>query len=284
LNKILFHVTASGFYTALCLASLSLSTDVILLKKAPDWPYFSFLFFTTFLYYNLHKISWFGHYRMFQKNNFKYSWPAQYPGVLMLCLIIGFAGSAALISFGLDNPLKILLGFLAALLSLFYNQKIIGIHLRSLKGLKAFTIGMVAIITGVLIPAADQSYQDISTLFLLLFSLSQLFFISALCIAADIRDVEEDKEDGIKTIPVAAGLPFSKNTIVLLLTIQLTFLFILFNLSYINIAQLEAFVAISLFCILFISELQPKNSYFYFILGIDGFIAGQTLSIFLAIS
>lgn len=281
MNRFLFHVTASGFYTALCLASLSLSTDIILLHNSPDWLYFSFLFFTTLLYYNLHKIAWFGHPRTFQKNNFKYLWPAQHPGLLLLCLLVGFIGSAAFITFGMNSLFKLMLGSLAAILSLFYNQKILGIRLRSLKGFKAFTIGMVAIITGVFIPAADESNHLISGLFLMLFSLSQFFFISALCIAADIRDIEEDREDKIKTFPVAGGLRLSKNIITLLLILQLLFLLILFNLSYINTAQLEAFVAISLFCILFVRQLRPEKGYSYFIIAIDGIIACQALSLFL---
>jgi len=260
---------------------MSLSTDIIILKTSPDWLYFAFLFFSTFLYYNFHKISWFGHIRMQQKNNLKYLWPAQYPGLLILSLITGFTGFVDLISYCINNPTKIVLAISALLLAIFYNQKILGIRLRSSKGIKALTIAMVAIITAVIIPAAKNSFTDISLFFLLLFSLAQLAFITALCIAADIRDIGEDREDQIKTFPAAAGILISKRLIQLLFILQLVLLLILYNLSCISISQLEAFFAVSMLSIIFIHQLQPKKSYYYFIIGIDGLIACQSISVIL---
>jgi 1,4-dihydroxy-2-naphthoate octaprenyltransferase len=281
LNKFVFHALASGAYTALCLASLSIGTDIIITKSSPNWLYFSFLFFSSFLYYNFQKISWFGHRRMSQKNNLKYLWPAKYPGLLLLCLMVGFIGSVALITSCINNPIKIFMASIAFALAVLYNQNILGIHLRSSKGFKAFTIAMVAIITGVLIPAAKNSFTSIPFLFLLLFSLAQLCFITALCIAADMRDIEEDREDRIKTFPAAAGILTSKRLILLLFIFQLLLLFIQYNHSFITIQQLEAFFAISLLSMIFIHRLEPKNSYSYFIIGIDGLIACQSLSVIL---
>jgi hypothetical protein len=80
------------------LASLSLATNIVIINSKPDWQYFIFLFFATFLYYNFHKISWFGHPRMIKIKSIKYQWPAQYPGLLLLSLIIGFTGTMALIT------------------------------------------------------------------------------------------------------------------------------------------------------------------------------------------
>ncbi len=218
---------------------------------------------------------------MTQKNNLKYLWPAQYPGLLLFSLIIGFTGSVALISYSINNPSKIILAISAILLAVFYNQKILGIRLRSSNGMKALTIAMVAIITGVIIPAAKNSFTNIPLFFLLLFSLAQLFFITALCIAADIRDIGEDRVDQIKTFPVAAGIVISKRLIQLLFILQLVLLLILYNLSCISISQLEAFFAVSMLSMIFIHQLQTKNSYFYYIIGIDGLIACQSISVIL---
>jgi 4-hydroxybenzoate polyprenyltransferase len=216
---------------------------------------------------------------MLQKNNLKYQWPAQFPGLLLLCLIIGFMGTAALISFSIQNHFQLLFGLLAIIISTIYNQKILGISLRSSKGFKAFTISAVAIIAGVLIPAAQNSFSNTSIFFLILYGLAQLFFIAALCIAADIRDIEEDKEDHIKTFPVAAGLIISKNLIALLLIFQLMLIGISYNLGYLNIAKLEAFMIVSMISILFSRKLNDQKSYFYFIFGVDGLILGQSICI-----
>ena len=110
--------------------------------------------------------------------------------------------------------------------------------------------------------------------------MSQFLFISALCIAADLRDIDEDREDKIKTFPVAAGVQISKNIIILLLILQLVLLLILYNLSYLSMYQLETFVLVSLMSMIFTHKLNATYSYYYFILGIDGLILSQSLILF----
>lgn len=281
-NKFLFHLTASGCYTALCLASLSLGTDIIVLKSKPNWLYFFFLFFSSLLYYNFHKISWYGHSRMLNAQNLKYQWPSQYPGLLLLALMVGFAGTTALFSYSITNLAKMLAGLIACFLALFYNQKIWGIQLRSLKGFKAFTIAAVAVITAIVIPIADQQiWKSISFLGLILFIVAQFFFITALCIAADIRDVDEDKEDKIKTFPVASGMHLSKKLILLVLFFQIVLLIIQYQISFISIQQLEGMLLVSMLSMLVSYHITSKNTYYYFILTIDGLIVMQTLSIYI---
>lgn len=279
-NKILFHFTASGCYTALCLASLSLSTDLIILKKSPDWIYFLFLFFTSFLYYNFHKISWFGHPRMRSSQNLKYRWPAEFPGLLLLSLIIGFVGSMALVTYSINNLYKLAFGLIAGFIAMNYNLGLFGLRLRSIKGFKAFTIALVSVITSIIIPVANpNTWQQIISLDFIVYAFSQFFFVAALCIAADMRDTEEDREDHIKTFPVVAGIELSKKLILLLLVFEIILLVILFQRSYLEVKQLESMILVSMLSMLVSYQLQSKNSYYYFVLIIDGLIAIQSCSI-----
>jgi hypothetical protein len=281
-QKLLLHFTSSGFYTSLCLASLSISTDIILLHRKPDAIYFIFLFFVTFFYYNFQKISWFGHQRMLQKDNLKYTWPAQFPGLLFLSLLVSFAITVGLITICLHQISQLFLALIAGILAISYNLNIFGIHLRSKKGCKALVIAIVAVISSVLIPIANVTWDHIDGISLLLYTIAQFLFITALCIAADMRDVTEDREDKIKTFPVAAGLTIAKKIIFLLLVLQTMLLIVSFQLGNINLHQLEAFMLVSLLTVLFIGQLHQNKSYFYFILGIDGLILLQTICILIS--
>lgn len=163
-----------------------------------------------------------------------------------------------------------------------YNQKFLGIQLRTKKGLKAFVIGLVSIITTILIPTTNfSSLYSIDFLKILLFSLAQLLFVSALCVAADIRDTTEDHEDGIKTFPVILGISSSKKLVIVMLLINVFLLFIMTESAFLSFKQFEMLCIISLLSILFTSSLNQKNSYYFYILLIDGLILSQAIGVFL---
>lgn len=219
---------------------------------------------------------------MIKIKSIKYQWPAQYPGLLLLSLIIGFTGTMALITESIITPMQLLFGIIAGTIALLYNQKIIGIHLRSIKGVKAFSIASVSIIAAVFIPAAKFPITEVNLLLIALYALAQFLFISALCIASDLRDIDEDKEDQIKTFPVAAGAAISKKIISILMCIHLLLLFIIYNLNFMDLHQLEGYLMVSMLTLLFIANLNPSKSYYYFILGIDGLILCQSISILIS--
>jgi len=216
---------------------------------------------------------------MFESTNTKYLWPASYPGLLMLSLILGLMGSVALVTFCIHNAFQIAIGIIAGALALFYNQNIAGINLRSKKGYKPFTIAMVSIITAVLIPVFKKPIVEIDFQLLAFYAIAQWFFISAMCIAADMRDLEEDRQDHIKTFPVSAGLNISKKIIYLLLSIQIALMVLLYACSYINIQQFEVFILSSLLSILLVFQLNTLQSYYFFVLAIDGLILSQAFGL-----
>jgi len=117
---------------------------------------------------------------MIKFNTIKYQWPAQYPGLLLLSLIIGFTGTMALITESIITPMQLLFGIIAGTIALLYNQKIIGIHLRSIKGVKAFSIASVSIIAAVFIPAAKFPIAEVNLSLIALYALAQFLFISAI--------------------------------------------------------------------------------------------------------
>jgi 4-hydroxybenzoate polyprenyltransferase len=217
---------------------------------------------------------------MLSKVNLKYAWPSQYPGLLLLCLIVGFIGSLAFVTQSINNLYKVILGFTAGFIAINYNIQIFGFRLRSGKGLKSFTIAAVSVITAILIPVATKNNLNLFIgLDFILFTLAQFFFITSLCIAADIRDMAEDKEDAIKTFPVAAGIELSKKFILILLLLNIVLLIILNQRLFLNMQQLECLLLVSMLAMIISFQINPKNSFYYFILIIDGVIALQALSI-----
>jgi 1,4-dihydroxy-2-naphthoate octaprenyltransferase len=136
------------------------------------------------------------------------------------------------------------------------------------------------VITSIIIPVANpNTWQQIISLDFIVYAFSQFFFVAALCIAADMRDTEEDREDHIKTFPVVAGIELSKKLILLLLVFEIILLVILFQRSYLEVKQLESMILVSMLSMLVSYQLQSKNSYYYFVLIIDGLIAIQSCSI-----
>ena len=276
--RLLFHLTASGFYTSVCLASLCLCTDIILLNSKPNWLYFAFIFFTTFFYYNFHKIEWYQHQRIFDKENLKYQWPSHFPGFLFLSLIISFVACASLITICITNYKSFLLGGLACLNSLFYNHKLLGVQLRVIKGLKAFVISLVSVITTVLIPCSNFNEFSHTIFFkVTFFTLAQFLFISALCITADIRDTTEDHEDGIKTYPVILGISTSKKLVLVMLLLNILLLYIMLESDYLSFKHFEMLSTITLLSILFTNQLNTKSGYYLFVILIDGLILCQAI-------
>lgn len=171
---------------------------------------------------------------------------------------------------------------MAAILALLYNVKIRGLQFRGKKGFKPFIIAFVTIITTTLIPVSDAiASNKISPTDFILFSLAQLFFIASLCVAADIRDIVEDREDAIKTYPVVAGVNLTKKFILLLISISLVFFYLLFYSEVLSFKQLELLICISLLTLLLCAQLNQQHSYYYFILMIDGLILCQSVGLIL---
>jgi 4-hydroxybenzoate polyprenyltransferase len=232
--------------------------------KRPNMLYFVFLFFASFLYYNSHKIAWFGHARMYDKRNLKYRWPAQNPAILLLCLVAAFAGTMSLASFCIDTVAKITAVAIALLIAMLYNIPIVFLPLRSRKGLKPFAIASVVVISGVIIPALHQTkFQSHNYAAFSLYLLAQLLFIAALCIAGDIRDRQEDREDKIQTFPVITGEHFSKKISTVLLLCHIFIMFLLWQIESILLNQFELFLFIDLIAVVLFWRLKEKDSYYH---------------------
>lgn len=261
----------SNIFIALCAVSQGLVTYWLIQAK-PEPYVLGLLFCSTLALYNFsvllskperpensrfQRVRWiFSHYR------------------LMITLTIISAIAIIPLSFFLNTSSKILLIGLG-LLSISYNLPIFLIEtkrfsLRNIPGVKLFIIAMVWTASCVLLPILTIEATNSATITLnetiLLFSM-HFFFIAAIAVSFDIRDIFQDKSNELKTIPVIFG---EKNSLLICQILLATCLLLLFNFTEKidgNFFALSLTIFISGWLIL--KSKWKKNEYYYF-LFLDG--------------
>ncbi len=124
--------------------------------------------------------------------------------VCVLCLVPLF--------FLVSIEARILLIFLA-IISIAYSLPLFTLGdkkfgLRNIPGLKQFLITLVWTMSTVLLPvleAQDMHLTNVSLRDTTILLAKRFLFIAALTVPFDIRDLFEDRESGLKTVPVAIG-------------------------------------------------------------------------------
>ncbi len=258
----------SNIFIALCAVSQGMVTYWLMQAK-PDTYVLGLLFCSTLALYNFsillskpensrfQRVRWiFSHYR------------------LMISLTIISAIAIIPLSFFLNTSSKILLIGLG-LISLAYNLPIFLIDtkrfsLRDIPGVKLFIIAMVWAASCVLLPILAIEGTNAAKITLnetILLFLKRFFFIAAIAVPFDIRDIFQDKSNELKTIPIIFG---KKNSLLICQVLLATYLLLLFNFTEkIN----ENFFALSLTIFLsgwlIFKSKWKKNEYYYF-LFLDG--------------
>jgi 4-hydroxybenzoate polyprenyltransferase len=124
--------------------------------------------------------------------------------VSVLCLVPLF--------FLVSTESRILLIFLS-IISIAYSLPLFSLGdkkfgLRNIPGLKQFLITLVWTMSTVLLPvleAQDMNLTNISLRDTTILLAKRFLFIAALTVPFDIRDLFEDRESGLKTVPVVIG-------------------------------------------------------------------------------
>ncbi len=163
---------------------------------------------------------------------------------------------------------------ICAVLSIFYFLP--PFSLRKLPCIKQFYIAFIWIMVCIVIPflfKEDRFYN--LRLFgkdKWLYIISQFCFIAALCIPFDIRDMEKDKEEGTKSLPVVLGLQKSKIAAIILLAIYLVLAFFIDIKSLVGIRGIIFLVSVAA-----IYFSYPNRHRYYFIFFVEGIIVLQTV-------
>ncbi len=195
-NKIFFH---SNIFISLAAVFLTLETQ-ILLAMNPQWqPYLLFVFFAVLFEYNLHRLLSVLVNRE-TSNQLK-------SGIRKEILFWVFASGTGLFGSVFLLKWETLVVFTPlALLTLIYSILLFGskndrLGFRKIPFLKILLISFVWSTSTVLLPVI-QSSENFDSIHTALMIAERFFFIFAIAIPFDIRDMEADRRTGLKTIPL----------------------------------------------------------------------------------
>ena len=185
----------SSIYIALCAVLMVYQTHLLLLQSKPSFNFLAFVFFSTICSYNFH---WYLTPKSVTASQ-RINWAQRHKNWHLILYIIGLAGCA--IYFFTISKHWLALAFGAFLTFLYSAPKIPQTFFKALKkiaiGKTVFLSFVWMYVTSILpiIISGEKWKTDF-----VLFALSRLFLIYAICILFDYRDRQDDKNDGIKSM------------------------------------------------------------------------------------
>jgi 4-hydroxybenzoate polyprenyltransferase len=273
INTFLF----SNIFLSVGAVLLTVSAQVQLGMK-PHWqPYLALIFFATLIEYNRTRVIklLLNRKALNPKNEW---WIRKNQNKLFFIIavsIVGFGVAA------FRTKTEILLAFLPlGILTFFYSFPVSGnknyfFGLREVPYLKIFLIAFVWSATTILLPIIQANSKIIEPHVMMLFA-ERFFFIFAITIPFDIRDMQADQDAGLKTIP----LLMDKNKALSLSYISLSICFVISILHY--KMQNNWFIIEAIFVSLLTTYLFLKINYFrnlhkYYYQILDGTLLLQGL-------
>lgn len=175
--------------------------------------------------------------------------------------------------------------FFIGLLALSYSSPLFKdkskrVGLRNLPGAKLFIISMVWALSCVCVPIIELKSSDISVslIALLLLTTKRFLFITAITIPFDIRDLFQDKQYNLKTLPVILGE--KKSTLFCQALLILYIVLLLIFVPKLTLA-IGGLIAVTLLTgwLIFKSRWEKDEYYYFFYL--DGTLILQFLSVFI---
>lgn len=232
MKRILCFFLFSNLYVALPVSALAI-VSFFLVRIEINRVMVVFLYCATLFLYCLHRALGLERLKESEMAE-RHKWALENPNSFFTTLAL--AGAAALIYSSKLGLHTYLLLAPVIVLALAYSVPVFKKEgqwqrLRDIAFLKIFLISIVVAYVTVILPLyPDQHLRSIGKLELFLLYIERVFFILAITIPFDIRDVVYDSKKGLKTIPSFFGLKKAKaiSTLALLLFILVCILHLLF--------------------------------------------------------
>jgi len=286
LNKVIkniFGQTADtlifgNFFIALCAASLVLET-YLLLGHPPVFDGLTFfVFFSTLSLYNFHRLNGIRRIKP-EDHGLITGWAARHRFTLLMLVIIGIGGAGFFVFQLFNRPRILFLLVPLGVVSIFYELPLLKYRkeferIRNLWLSKAFLITTVWAITTALLPAINIHFS-LRNHNAWMVVMERLIFIFILALCFDARDVEFDRSDHLKTIPIVYG---ERKTMALYQVFSLLFLAITFIHYVIMAHQWKTEIAMAVSCALtyvVVSRTTPRKSDYYYMFVVDGMMLFQ---------
>jgi 4-hydroxybenzoate polyprenyltransferase len=262
LKRLFSNFIFGNFFIAFCAAGMVLTTFLMNSMPLRITPFTVFITLATFLLYNFHRISFKLDYSGWEelKTSIRKVEINQKEKFFFLAAAIGI-----IICLYFLNPRIFIYLVPLALLSLSYSIPVFGSKRNKKRLLEIFLMKtpVLALVWGLsttIIPLIEQNIS-LSSSFIILQIISRSLFIFALCIPFEIRDVEADKKNNVKTLPVIYGVRTTGiiGVVIILLEIITHHLMPSGSLSSIIALDLSSIVAL---CWIFFQS-YATSAYFY---------------------
>lgn len=273
-------IVFSNIFVAICATALTHLSYIFLdLTKAHNAPVLIVVFCSTYFIYNIQRIVRMSYDKLIGKNiGVRLSWIVRNRIALFLSSIILMVVAAIALFFVKSASFLTVLPL--GIISILYVTPFIPlkgkwISLRRVPFIKIFIIAIIWAIVTVALPFINEfGFSNFDDNNFQLTLLTRFLFVFAITLPFDIRDLDDDCDNHVKTIPAVIG---KKTTVILSETLLLFYLgmkFYQFNvLDQIDIAQ---FIAISIsiaITILIVAFAAKKRSELYY----SGLIEGTML-------
>ncbi len=262
--KIIDFIGSSNIFIALCAASLTAWSQKLFLHKL-SLSFICITFSATFLLYNVQRM----YLCFFQRKPYSLKdWEYKNKYVVILLMIFSLVGLYPMLEILQQNRI---IYFISFCLGMFYFLPFS--NLRAIPVIKSFTVGLVWVLVCIAAPLEELGWNTDK----IFFCITQLFFISALCVLFNIRDTEEDRKTKTYSVSVLFGIKKARifNYAILLFYLALS--------PYVQLSMKFFVVCLVTFTIscLFTQKASLKNHPFYYTFGVDGIILLQSLLGFL---
>ncbi|WP_318349803.1 UbiA family prenyltransferase [Aquipluma nitroreducens] len=204
--RIIAALIQSNIYISLAAVALTVGTQVQLGMR-PQWhPYLFIIFFATLFEYNLHRLITVLTNKEALKSE-KHRWVNENMKAFYLLVFISVIGFGVV---ALLAKKEVLVTFAPiALITVLYSIPVSAnpkhlLRLREIPYLKIFMIAAIWSASTILLPIV-QSSETFSQTHIFAMLSERFFFILAITIPFDIRDLEADQQQELKTIPMLLG-------------------------------------------------------------------------------
>ncbi len=278
LRAVVAFLIYSNLFIGFCAVSLVWANALMLGKNPVYAPGSLFVFFSTVFTYSFLK------FRKGENDTLTShrQWAAAHQQLHRNVILIALIGTAAFF-LQLEHGQKIYAVGLAVFTALYALVELpVGgrrIKLRHAGLLKTVFVAVVWSVTTVVIPLGEVNLHNSALLFLLL---RRFLFVLALTICFEIKDMEADSRDGIKTLPMYWGVGGTKllAQLILLVLMGVNFMqYAVFNTPLYDMASVNISLLIS---IVAIQPVNEKTSPLWYYIVLDGMMALQFLLVYAA--
>ncbi len=277
LEKFINLILFGNFWIAACAVAMTWQTELLLFEKVEVNILTYFVFFSTLFLYAIHRIVGLVKVKPFLEK-YRYSIIYHFRNHIKVYAFLGGAG--ALYCFFYLSFANQLLLVVPAILSLGYVLPFVkgDKRLRDFDYIKIFLVAVVWGVITVLMPILERTTE--LTIAHLLILLERMFFIFAITLPFDIRDLKIDAHIDVKTIPSMIGIDKTKK--MALVCLILVFALAGLNL-YLDTYQTGHLIAIAISCfstLLFINYSDKTDADYFFTGLMDGTMILQFLVVF----